>query len=266
MSEAVPALGIAGEGIRHEYSVGLGHAARGPLTFKVSKGEVLVIAGPSGCGKSTLLRILAGLLGPTEGLAKLDGGSPTDLRKRGEIGIAFQDPGLLPWRDVSENILLPFELSPRAAEGRNDGHGRLEGVLELTRLESYRNFLPHQLSGGLRQRVAVARALVTRPGTLLLDEPFGSLDVLTRMTLALELSRVLAHAKTTTVLVTHNVEEGMLVGNRMILLSARPGRILETIELSMPYPRGAELLSDSYFISQSAHARATLMKAITDVA
>jgi NitT/TauT family transport system ATP-binding protein len=191
--------------------------AVGGVSMSLGPGQLGVLLGPSGCGKSTLLRIAAGLVQPDAGRISFSGATSAELRAERRIGFAFQDPSLLPWRTVRRNIELPFDLSGRPRDAAWVDH-----LLAITKLTEWAKHRPRQLSGGMKQRVSLARALATRPQILLLDEPFGALDELTRGQLNLELLTILADTGTTCLMVTHSVEEAVLVGDKIMVLSARP--------------------------------------------
>ena len=198
--------------------------------------EVVTILGPSGCGKSTLLRCLAGLLIPSEGTIEIDGQSPASLRQKKELGFGFQEPSLMDWRTVENNISLPAEL------GIQDGalselKLRVDGMLNLIQMTNFRRHYPPQLSAGMKHRTALARALILEPKILLLDEPLAGLDLLTRRELMGQISTLLERQKCTTVIVTHSVEEAVFWGDRVILLTHRPASIVRIIEHHERRPR-----------------------------
>lgn len=216
----------------------------------IGSGEFVCIVGASGCGKSTLLRILAGLVYPTAGRTDIAGTPVTGPRQ--DIGLVFQSPVLLPWRSVIRNVLVPAEVIgiPKAEARRRAGE-----LLELVGLERFAEKLPAELSGGMRQRVSIARALMHDPATLLMDEPFGALDAMTRDVMNLELLRIWQLQRKTVVLVTHSIEEALFLADRILVMSPRPGRLSETVEVTLPRPRDSATRHHPEFLRMSAHLR-----------
>jgi NitT/TauT family transport system ATP-binding protein len=202
------------------------------VSLTVGEGEFVTIVGPSGCGKSTLLKVIAGLVRPTSGSVQLLG-KGVDRPQR-EIGFAFQRSALLEWRGARKNILLQAEM-----RGMDRAHAerRADYLIEMTGLKGFENALPHELSGGMQQRVALCRALLHEPPVLLMDEPFGALDALTRESMNTEMNRIWRETGVTVVLVTHSIAEAIYLGNRVEVMSPRPGRIVRTLPVDLPPER-----------------------------
>jgi NitT/TauT family transport system ATP-binding protein len=221
------------------------------ISFSVKEGEFLAVVGPSGCGKSTLLKILAGLLLPSKGEAYLRG-TPINGPRR-DIGVVFQSPVLLPWRSVLENVLLPVDVQHLA--GNSCRKVAME-LLSLVGLQDFAHRYPQELSGGMQQRVAIARALVHDPAMLLMDEPFGALDAMTREQMNLELQRVWLEKKKTILLITHSIPEAVFLADRVLVMSSRPGRIMHTVPIDIPRPRRLEAMNLPQFCATVSSIRA----------
>jgi NitT/TauT family transport system ATP-binding protein len=213
--------------------------------FAVREGEFVCIVGPSGCGKSTLLKILAGLVRPSAGRVTLHG-DPIEAPRR-DVGIVFQSPILLPWRTTLDNVMLPITIYQLP---EHQYLRRAQQLIELVGLSGFERSYPYELSGGMQQRVAIARALVHEPRMLLMDEPFGALDAMTRQVMNLELTRIWEAQRKTVVLITHDISEAIFLADRVLVMSARPGRILETIAVDLPRPRPLSVMAEGPFVSQ----------------
>ncbi|MCC7016873.1 MAG: ABC transporter ATP-binding protein [Rhodospirillales bacterium] len=212
------------------------------IDLTIGASEFIAVVGPSGCGKTTLLRIIAGLEGGFGGTFRLAGEKVSGPSR--DIGIVFQDATLLPWRTVLNNVLLPAQVLRMSETAALAAAHRL---LDLVGLKGFDDKYPHELSGGMRQRVAIARALVHDPAVLLMDEPFGALDALTRENMGLELLKIWDAARKTVFLITHSISEAVFLSDRVIVLSPRPGRILAEVTIDLPRPRNLDMLSDEAF-------------------
>lgn len=226
------AVSIRGAG--KTFSLGRGRTlqALSAVDIDIEKGEFVAIIGPSGCGKSTVLRLAAGLDLATEGEVEVFGAEPQVLARQHRLGVAFQEHALLPWASVRSNVALPYKVS-----GRKVDDARVDGLIDLVGLSGFEKARPKQLSGGMRQRVSIARALALNPDLLLLDEPFGALDAVTRRRMNSELARIWGEEKITTILVTHDVDEALILADRVIVMSGRPGRVLAERRIDFRRPR-----------------------------
>ncbi len=214
-----------------------------PLTFDIGEGEFMAVVGPSGCGKSTLLKLVAGLLSVSAGQVWLDGTAvdgPPD-----NVGIVFQSPVLLAWRSVLDNILLQIEMRrlPRA-----EYLPKARALLEMTGLKDFAGKYPWELSGGMQQRAAICRALVHDPAVLLMDEPFGALDAMTREKMNLELQRIWFETKKTVLLITHSIPEAVFLADRVLVMTERPGSIAAIYDVDLPRPRSLAVMGDPEFV------------------
>jgi NitT/TauT family transport system ATP-binding protein len=212
------------------------------VDLTIADGEFVALLGPSGCGKSTLLHLVAALEEASAGSILIDGAAPALLRDQHRLGIAFQEHALLPWLSVRANVALPFKIAGRAVD-----HARVGHLLDLAGLEGFAEARPGQLSGGMRQRAAIARSLSLEPTLLLLDEPFGALDAVTRRRMNLELQQIWLERTLTTLMVTHSVDEALFLADRVIVMSGRPGEIIETVAVPFPRPRRPDIMRSEHF-------------------
>ena len=223
------------------------------VSLSIERNEFVSIVGPSGCGKSTLLRLIAGLIRVSSGQIAIDGNEVKEPRR--DIGIVFQAPTLLPWANILSNVLFPLQILRRLEA---DSIDKAHELLSLVNLDGFESKLPSELSGGMQQRAAICRALITDPDILLMDEPFGALDALTREEMSLELLRIWAERPKTVFFVTHSVPEAVLLADRVFVMTPRPGRIIETIPVRLPRPRTYEQESDQEFQSCAQRIRAQI--------
>ena len=208
------------------------------IDFSVNEGELVVVVGPSGCGKSTLLRILAGLLPPTSGEISFEG------HHQPRIGFVFQQANLMPWRSVLNNALLPVDIQRL---GRDKLRAKAMELLKLVGLEGFEHRFPWELSGGMQQRVALVRALIHDPALLLMDEPFGALDAMTRELMNQELQRIWMERRKTVLFITHSIGEAVYLADRVLVMTPRPGRIADELKIDLPRPRGLEVMNTPEF-------------------
>jgi NitT/TauT family transport system ATP-binding protein len=212
------------------------------INLSIKDGEFLTVVGPSGCGKSTLLKVLGGLTEITRGEALLNG-SPI-VGPRRDIGVVFQSPTLLPWRTVLDNVMLPIHV---LGLDRTEGEERARGLIEMVGLAGFEMKYPNELSGGMQQRVAISRALVHQPALLLMDEPFGALDALTREAMNTELQRIWMETRRTIFLITHSITEAVFLGDRVAVMTPRPGKLAEQIDVDLPRPRSLDIMTSPRF-------------------
>lgn len=223
------------------------------INLDISEGEFVSVVGPSGCGKSTMLKILSGLLGKTSGVVTLKN---THIEgPRNDVGIVFQDPVLLLWRTVLQNTLLPSEI---LGLDSNVTIPRAQELIELVGLDGFEDKYPHELSGGMKQRNAIIRALIHDPSLLLMDEPFGALDAMTREQMNLELQRIWLESKKTVFFITHSIPEAVFLADRVVVMTARPGKIAEIIPVDIERPRDLQTMGDPKFVALSQKIRGLL--------
>jgi NitT/TauT family transport system ATP-binding protein len=228
-------------------------AALEGISCDIAAGSFVSLLGPSGCGKSTMLRLISGLDKPTSGILTVGGTSAEAMRSQRQFGIVFQEPVLFDWRTVEDNVALPLQIM---GASRRERRQRARELLELVGLSDFRGHRPWQLSGGMQQRVAIARALTFSPSFLLMDEPFGALDMMTRERMQTELLAIWASRPgTTVVFITHSISEAVLLSDQVVVMSARPGRILEVIDVDLPRPRSDEIRDAPEFVAIEAQIR-----------
>jgi len=239
-----------------------GTVALQPVDLSVAEGEFVTLLGPSGCGKSTLLKMVAGLLEPTDGRLLLWRKPVAQLEEsRRKLAFVFQSPTLMPWASVATNVRLPLDLAglPRA-----EADARVAEALALVGLAKFAAALPRALSGGMQMRVSIARSLVVQPQLLLMDEPFGALDEITRHKLDADLLALWAEKKLTVIFVTHSIHEAVFLSNRVVMMAARPGRIVEEVVIDEPYPRTPDFMVTPRFAQYAKRLQDSLLRASTD--
>ena len=232
-----------------------GVTALDDIDLEIERGEFISLIGPSGCGKSTLLRIVGDIVEPSAGTVVVNGKTARQARLDGDYGIVFQSPVLYDWRTVAKNIALPLEMLGWDGARRA---GRVKEMLELVELTGFEGHHPWQLSGGMQQRVSIARAFSFSPALLLMDEPFGALDEMTRERLNMELLQIWAEMKSTVVFVTHSISEAVYLSTRVVVMSARPGRVTAVVPIDLPQPRTAETREDPRFFEHVTEVRERL--------
>ena len=228
------------------------------ISLEIESGDFYTILGPSGCGKSTLLRLVSDLVPPASGSVKIFGKSTEAARLAREFAFVFQDSTLLPWRNALKNVELPLEIGRKRNIKLPTGDRTPHELLELVGLKGREDALPHELSGGMRQRVAIARALVCQPKLLLMDEPFGALDEMTRDHLNLQLLDIWKETGTTILFVTHSIPEAIFLGQKVLMLKANPGRVKDVINIDLPMPRKIALREDPSFNNYCSQLRKLL--------
>ena len=248
---ARPLIEVRGAGKTFRTRSGEAVQALGDVTLAVAAGEFVCIVGASGCGKSTLLRLVAGLVPPTTGAVAIDGKPVTGPRR--DVGMVFQDPVLLPWRTILKNVLVPAEV---IGLEREQAARRAAGLLDLVGLRGFTDKYPGELSGGMRQRAAIARALMHEPAILLMDEPFGALDAMTREAMNQELLRIWQGSRKTVILVTHSIDEAVFLADRVVVMSPRPGSVRETLTVEVARPRTSRIRLDPAFLACVGAVRA----------
>lgn len=247
-----PVIEVQGVGVTYRSRVGLVRALD-DIHLQARPGEFVALVGPSGCGKSTLLKVVAGLLRPTEGAVRLEGVPVAGPASH--VGVVFQTPLLMAWRSVMGNILLPMEI--RREDPRRFRRAAQE-LVDLVGISGFEDHYPHQLSGGMQQRAALCRALIHDPDLLLMDEPFGALDALTREQMNLELQRIWMEKKKTVLFITHSIPEAVFLADHVIVMSPRPGRIIHRMPIRLPRPRTLESMGTPEFAKLTEEVRGHL--------
>jgi NitT/TauT family transport system ATP-binding protein len=230
-----------------------------PVDLSIAEGEFITLLGPSGCGKSTLLKMVAGMLEPTDGRLLVWRKPVAQIDASGRrMAFVFQSPTLMPWASVRTNVRLPLDL---AGVPRKEAEARVAEALELVGLDKFATALPRALSGGMQMRVSIARGLVTQPDLLLMDEPFGALDEITRHKLDAELLDLWQKKKLTVIFVTHSIHEAVFLSSRVVMMAARPGRVVEQFRIDEPYPRSAEFMVSPQFSRYAKTLQDSLLRA-----
>ena len=240
VARAEAAIAISGVEVTYGITTSEPVTALSRIDLDIPDGAFVSLVGPSGCGKSTLLKVVADLMAPTRGRLTIGGRAPADLRRSGRIGLVFQQANLMPWLRIADNIRLLLDLVEKRAGAGARGGASVQELIEVVGLQGFEAKYPHQLSGGMQQRAALARALALDPAVLLMDEPFAALDEITRDRMAFELMRIWNHYRKTVLFVTHSLAEAVFLSDRVVLMSARPGRIHRVFEIDLPRPRDRE--------------------------
>ena len=253
-SHAQPVVRV--RGVRKEFAArGAQTTALEAIDLDIGRGEFVSLIGPSGCGKSTLLRLIGDLTRPSAGTVEVNGKTANQARLGREYGMVFQAPVLFEWRTVEENVKLPLEL---LGMSRSERDSRARAMIDLVELTDFRGHHPYQLSGGMQQRVAIARALALEPAILLMDEPFGALDEMTRERMNSEVLRIWQQTGTTIVFVTHSIPEAVFLSTRVAVMSARPGRITRIVDVPLPQPRNEQTREDPVYFRTITEVREAL--------
>ena len=250
-----PASGINLSGVSKTYGTGDGKVqSLRPLDFHIDDGEFFVVVGPSGCGKSTLLKMISGLLPPTTGEIRVDGNKVTE--PHGDVGIVFQSALLLPWRNILNNVLMPIDMK---GEAREKYIPRAKELLKMVGLEGFEKKLPWQLSGGMQQRASICRALVHDPKIMMMDEPFGALDAMTREKMNVELSRIQRQTGKTILLITHSIPEAVFLADKVLVMTERPGGIAAIYDVPLGRERNLDVMSNPIFTDLVSRIRKHFM-------
>jgi NitT/TauT family transport system ATP-binding protein len=251
-------VAISVQGVEKTFTGKRSVKALDDVTFDIPVGTFVSLIGPSGCGKSTLLRLVAGLSNTTGGRIVVNGIDPIEARRRRQFGIVFQSPVLFDWRSVAANIALPLQITGRP---KTEIDARVTELAELVGLSEFVGHHPYELSGGMQQRVAIARALSFEPPFLLMDEPFGALDMITRDRMATELLRIWSSTPGTTVMfITHSIPEAILLSDRVVVMSARPGRVTRIVDIDLPRPRTEAIRESPEFFALDTELRRLLIE------
>ena len=260
MSSAKKDIAISAQGVNKVFNPGTEEEviALQDIQLEVQAGEFISLIGPSGCGKSTLMRLMGDLLQPSSGELAINGKSPRQARLDRDYGMVFQAATLYDWRSVAKNVQLPLEVMGYSKADRRE---RAAAMLELVELGGFANHYPWQLSGGMQQRVSIARALAFAPSILLMDEPFGALDEFTRERMNLELLKIWGHTGVTIVFVTHSIAEAVFLSGRIVIMSPRPGRIAKIVANDLPYPRDFKTRQAAAYYQRVAEIRELLRDA-----
>ena len=241
---------MAGVSLRNLYKAFGDTVISKDVNIEIAEGEFVVFVGPSGCGKSTLVKLVSGLLKPTTGTIEFDGIAATGARD--DVGVAFQQAALLPWKTALENVLLPIRLTGKPVQPATE---RARSLLDLVGLSGFHDRYPHELSGGMQQRVSLARSLIRDPSVLVMDEPFSALDAMTRENMMIELQRIWLETRPSVLFITHSIQEAVFLSDRVVVRSGRPGKVIEDVTIDLPRPRDVHTLAHPRFVELSNHLR-----------